>query len=260
MLPTCSRANVFWRFTLCRFAGAWFGGLLAGLLIVDFPVRSMSAQTGAEVTVHLSVKAVDGKVRSPSADSPVVVWLSPIGANGQPDLSARPGVGKSFQLVQKDKMFHPHLLVVPSGSLVDFPNRDPFFHNVFSLFNGRRFDLGLYETGTSHSVPFNREGVSYIFCNIHPEMGAVIVSVATPYFAIATQASVQLHRVPPGEYLLRTWAEDALMASLDKGSRRIKVGEGMTDAGSLEIVLQPKGTHTDKFGKPYSQHPESLPY
>jgi hypothetical protein len=157
--------------------------------------------------------------------------------------------------VQKDKMFQPHLLVVPTGSLVGFPNRDPFFHNVFSLFNGRRFDLGLYETGTSHSVPFNREGVSYIFCNIHPEMGAVIVSVATPYFAVATQASVQLHQVPPGNYVLKVWA-----ASLEKASRRIQVGEGNTDAGAVDITLQPRQPHTDKFGKPYSQHPEGSPY
>lgn len=163
-------------------------------------------------------------------------------------------------MVQKDKLFQPHLLVVPSGSLVSFPNRDPFFHNVFSLFNGRRFDLGLYETGASHSVPFKREGVSYIFCNIHSDMGAVIVSVATPYFAIATQASVQLHRVPPGEYLLKTWAEDASMVSLEKASRRVRVGESSTDAGSLEITLQPRERHTDKFGNSYQQHPEGSPY
>jgi plastocyanin len=223
-------------------------------------VHPASAQTDADVTVHLTMQAADGKSRVPSATAPVVVWLSPIGADGQTDLTVKPGSGKSFQMVQKDKMFQPHLLVVPTGSLVAFPNHDPFFHNVFSLFNGRRFDLGLYETGTSHSVPFNREGVSYIFCNIHPEMGAVIVSVATPYFAVAMQTSAQLHHVPPGIYLLKVWAEDATAASLEKASRRIKVGEGNTDAGAVDIVLQPGQAHTDKFGKPYSQHPEGSPY
>jgi plastocyanin len=223
-------------------------------------VHQASGQTSADVTVHLTMKTADGKSRVPSANAPVVVWLSPVGADGQTDLSVRPGTGKSFQMVQKDKMFQPHLLVVPTGSLVAFPNRDPFFHNVFSLFNGRRFDLGLYETGATHSVPFNREGVSYIFCNIHPEMGAVIVSVATPYFAVVTQVTAQLHHVPSGMYLLKVWAEDATAASLEKASRRVKVGEGNTDAGAADILLQPRQAHTDKFGKPYSQHPEGSPY
>jgi plastocyanin len=217
-------------------------------------------QTNAEVTVHLTLRAADGKLLVPSANTPVVVWLSPIANDLQTDLTVKPGTGKSFQMVQKDKMFQPHLLVVPTGSLVAFPNRDPFFHNVFSLFNGRRFDLGLYETGATHSVPFNREGVSYIFCNIHPEMGAVIVSVATPYFVVATQTSPQLQHVPPGMYLLKVWAEDATVASLEKASRRIKVGEENVDAGGIDILLQPRQAHTDKFGKPYSQHPEGTPY
>src|ERR1019366_9401045 len=71
-------------------------------------------------------------------------------------------------LKKKNKAFEPHLIVVTKGSTADFPNRDPWFHNVFSLFNGKRVDLGLYEAGTSRTVHFDREGVSYIFCNIHP--------------------------------------------------------------------------------------------
>jgi plastocyanin len=234
--------------------------LLAFVVTGIFLAHHASGQTTGDVTVHLTMKGADGKSRVPTADAQVVVWLSPIGADGQTDLTVKPGAGKSFQMVQKDKMFQPHLLVVPTGSLVAFPNRDPFFHNVFSLFNGRRFDLGLYETGASHSVPFNREGVSYIFCNIHPDMGAVIVSVSTPYFAVATQTVAQLHHVPPGTYLLKVWAEDATPASLEKASRRIKVSEGNTDAVAMEIVLQPRQPHTDKFGKPYAQHPNGSPY
>jgi hypothetical protein len=91
-------------------------------------------------------------------------------------------------------------------------------------------------------------------------MGAVIVSVATPYFAVATQPSAQLRHVPPGIYLMKVWAEDATAASLEKASRRIKVGEGNTDAAAGEITLEPRQPHTDKFGKPYSQHPEGSPY
>jgi hypothetical protein len=68
------------------------------------------------------VRAADGKLIAPSANAPVVVWLSPIGADGHTDLMVNPGTGKSFEMVQKDKMFQPHLLVVPTGSLVAFPN------------------------------------------------------------------------------------------------------------------------------------------
>src|SRR5207244_5963197 len=85
------------------------------------------------------------------------------------------------QLLQKKKSFSPHMVVIQVGSAVEFPNQDPFFHNVFSLFEGRRFDLGLYEAGATRSVVFNRPGISYIFCNIHPEMSAVVVTLKTPY-------------------------------------------------------------------------------
>ena len=62
------------------------------------------------------------------------------------------------------------------GAVVQFPNHDPFFHNVFSLFEGKRFDLGLYEAGSSRNVSFDRPGISYIFCNIHAEMSAVVIA------------------------------------------------------------------------------------
>ena len=72
--------------------------------------------------------------------SKAVVWLTPVvGTVEQPQQRA----SEIPQLVQKDKSFHPSLLVIPVGGKVEFPNHDPFFHNVFSLFEGKRFDLGL---------------------------------------------------------------------------------------------------------------------
>ena len=87
---------------------------------------------------------------------------------------------------QKDEQFVPHVVAVTTGSSVAFPNNDPFFHNVFSLFDGRRFDLGLYEAGSSRNVVFPKAGVSYVFCNIHPDMSAVVVVVDTPYWAVTS--------------------------------------------------------------------------
>ncbi len=103
--------------------------------------------------------------KKPEGVGNVVVWLTPQDRAGKAAIAPR----KRAQLVQRDKSFEPHVLVVRTGDTVDFPNRDPFFHNVFSLFDGKRFDLGLYEAGATNSARFDRAGVSFLFCNIHPE-------------------------------------------------------------------------------------------
>jgi plastocyanin len=148
-------------------------------------------QGAAAHQVSLQVM-LDGN-HAASNSARVVVWLEPS--------VPRPAAPGSYVLTQKNKQFLPHLLIVPVGSSVDFPNQDPFFHNVFSLFNGRRFDLGLYESHTHRAVRFDGEGGSYIFCNIDPEMGAVIIALATPYFAISsTDGRVTLTGLPAGAY------------------------------------------------------------
>ena len=106
-------------------------------------------------------------------------------------------------------------MTITKGSTVEFPNLDRWFHNVFTLFNGKKFDLGLYETGTMRTVRPEREGVSYIFCNIHPEMSAVAVVVATPYFAVAGKnGEFSIPNVPPGRYLFHLWSENSLAETL----------------------------------------------
>ena len=130
---------------------------------------------GVDVTGRARLEK-SGKVDDKADNSNVVVWLSPLGTNGVVDPSAQHWPAHP-RLTQKNKHFEPHIIVVPVGSAVEFPNRDPFFHNVFSLFEGKRFDLGLYEAGTTRDVHFDRPGISYIFCNIHPEMSAVVIAV-----------------------------------------------------------------------------------
>ena len=75
------------------------------------------------------------------------------------------------------KRFEPHVVVVTPGTLVDFPNRDPIFHNVFSPYYGPPFDLGLYKPGDSKSVEFKAPGVAWIFCDIHQEMSGIILTI-----------------------------------------------------------------------------------
>ena len=83
----------------------------------------------------------------PSQLHGVVAWLTPVGAQTGTTFAPR----QALRLTQHNKSFEPHLLVVPVGAKVEFPNHDPFFHNVFSLFEGKKFDLGLYEAGSTRT-------------------------------------------------------------------------------------------------------------
>lgn len=208
---------------------------------VDVQLRVQEVNSGTPNTA--------GQVHTHS--STVVLWLSEV-ASGQL-VNAHPPPPGRFRMTQKDRSFSPHLLVVPIGSTVEFPNLDPFFHNVFSQFNGKRFDLGLYEAGSSKGVRFDHEGVSYIFCNIHPQMGAVIVTLATPYSTIATgTGTVVFHNVPGGDYELHVWAEGADARQLDALTRRVHIDPSQNDLGSVRILTNNTlAPHKNKFGDDY---------
>ena len=129
----------------------------------------LQAQT---VTVTGAVSLVRGNAASKSKidNSLAVISLNPASGPANQRIAGRTSSPRSrFKILQQHKHFEPHVLAIPVGSVVDFPNLDPFFHNVFSLFEGKRFDLGLYEAGSSRTVHFDRPGISYIFCNIHLE-------------------------------------------------------------------------------------------
>jgi hypothetical protein len=190
-------------------------------------------------------------------DAPAVAWLEAL--PGTPAVPFAPR-GR-YMLMQKNRMFIPHLLVIPVGSVVEFPNADPFFHNVFSLFDGKRFDLGLYEAGSSKSVSFPRVGASYIFCNIHPEMSAVILTLSTPLYAIAgADDAFALPNIPYGNYRLHLWIEGVPQSVLDGLSRNVHVASRDLDLGAIQAPLPGRGdlTHANKFGNAYdtnSQQP-----
>jgi plastocyanin len=207
-------------------------------------------EEGPNVDVHLHLELPAPKDRAHTP--PAVLWLKPLATT--PAMPA-PATGR-FTLLQKNRMFSPHLLVVPVGSAVYFPNADPFFHNVFSLFNGKRFDLGLYEAGTTKQEIFSREGVSYIFCNIHPEMSAVIVALGTPFYAVLDgTADFRIHAVPSGEYEMHVWVEGLAQPELDRLTRRIQVVAGEGELGTLDASSAsalPPG-HLNKFGRPYDR-------
>jgi plastocyanin len=190
----------------------------------------------------------EGAAKTSSASSSVV-WLVPVAGSADSPVAPMHAV-----LAQKNKMFDPHLLVVTRGSSVEFPNRDPWFHNVFSLFNGKRFDLGLYEAGTSRTVHFDRVGISYIFCNIHPEMSAVIVVLPTQYFAVPNkQGEFSITSVPSGRYTLHVWNENALPATLQTLSREVQVSDTSHSLGTIrvQVTMAASVPHKNKYGQDY---------
>jgi plastocyanin len=216
---------------------------------------SFALAQGSDVSVHLDIDAAPR--HAPAAQG--AVWLVPQGSSlERQDILTPSKQAQSYQILQKGKEFQPHFLIVPVGSNIDFPNADPFFHNVFSLFEGKRFDLGLYEAGSRRTVRFDREGISYIFCNIHPEMGAVIISLRTPYYSmLGPDRSAVIHNVPYGEYILKTWSEDAAEESLRAAERKIEVKAGKPEAFSLHVNARTinASTHKNKFGEDYPPEP-----
>jgi plastocyanin len=212
-----------------------------------------------ELTLTASVTMHDDTKPNKALESgDVVVWLTPMEGT---EIPAADKATPHPRLVQKNKSFLPHILVVRVGSQVEFPNRDPFFHNVFSLFEGKRFDLGLYEAGTTRNVLFDKPGVSYIFCNIHAEMSAVVIAVNTPYYAISDRrGQIIIPRVTPGRYVFRVWYEGGLPEALSAMTREITVSESTSTLGVLRLpVSTPPATHKNMYGGDYAPPAPSSP-
>jgi len=196
----------------------------------------------------------DAAVRKHMDFSGVVVWLEPV--NGSP---AAPSPGDVSKMIQKDKTFTPHVLAIRAGSSVDFPNFDPIFHNAFSNYNGKTFDVGLYPPGTSKRIRFASPGVVRVFCNIHATMSAVIVVLNTPYFQTTPKnGTFQFDNVAPGEYSLKFFHERATQATLDSLTRRFTIGEGSVMLPAIGIsesgyIVIP---HHNKYGHDYTDPPD----
>jgi plastocyanin len=224
--------------------------------LIGLALLMCSLGRAQDVTLTARVRMLDAekKVESSRAEN-VVVWLTPIGGANQ-----KPLPKPALRLTQHNKSFEPHVLVVPVGSQVQFPNRDPFFHNVFSLFEGKRFDLGLYEAGTTRNVSFDRPGISYIFCNIHAEMSAAVIALDTPYYGISNRkGELVIANVPPGRYTMRTWYETALPDSLDAMTKEINVTASTSTLGVLEISSGTAVAHKNKYGMEYEPPAPSSP-
>lgn len=211
---------------------------------------SLSAAT-VSGTVELRESHIDSVSRGKNYAG-VVISLR---AAGQPAVAVPE---KHAIMLQKNKMFTPHILPVLAGTTIDFPNADPIFHNAFSSYSGQIFDVGLYPPKTSRSVRFQRPGIVRVFCNIHPSMSAIILVLETPYFTVTPHDGSFHLDVPPGSYDLSVFHERATEQELQSLSRRIVVTEEglklppivVSEAGYL------MAPHKNKYGKDYDPPPE----
>jgi plastocyanin len=188
---------------------------------------------------------VSGVVRTAVAPgarpATAVVYAEPVDAAAP----RRPG---RFTLRQKNKMFQPSVLAIPTGSTVEFPNDDLIFHNVFSLSGPEPFDLGLYRGGASRVRAFTSPAAYRVFCNIHPQMTALIVVVPTPYVTLADAAGRYSLDLPPGRYRLTALSDRAAAVTAEVTSLA-----GAVTAPDLQIDESRfvSVAHKNKHGQDY---------
>jgi hypothetical protein len=220
-------------------------------LIPSLDLAAFSEDSAQDATVHGKVSVIHSS-KGEHTSAEVVVWLTP----NQPLRLPPPPTGT--MLAQRNKSFSPHVLAVMQGTEVEFPNRDPYFHNVFSIYQGKPFDLGLYESGSSKRIKFVRPGVSYIFCNIHPEMSAAVVVLTTPYFAMtAADGSYSIAHVRPGSYRFQVWYELASESELASAAQELVVKSRDTSISS--ITLHSSDGHKEHLNKYGEAYPVSKP-
>lgn len=155
-----------------------------------------------------------------------------------------------FSMTQKNKTFAPHVLAVPVGSSVVFPNEDPIFHNVFSLSRPGPFDLGLYRDGASKTKMFTAPSTYHVFCNIHPQMSAFILVVPTSFITEADSAGNYRLDLTAGRYRITAWSERADISTVE-----LTVGTSAVAAPELTLDESHfvETQHKNKFGQDYAK-------
>jgi plastocyanin len=185
-------------------------------------VLAAQAPPAATITGWVGVNSVHGTERPAS-----VVWVDNIPG----DIPAP----KTHAILNQTNMrFVPRILTILVGTTVDFPNSDPFVHNVFSISPAKRFNLGLYSKERVPSVTFDKPGVVSVFCNVHLEMSAYIIVLKNVFFAIpGSDGAFIIRNVPPGRRTVRYWTEDSESWAVDG---RIQERVVTLDSGSAQTV------------------------
>jgi plastocyanin len=192
-----------------------------------------------------SAGPVSGTVRTTTrpgvTPAPAIVYAEPID-------SPAPRQTGQVTLTQRNKTFLPPVLAAPVGSTVTFPNQDTIFHNVFSLSGPEPFDLGLYRAGSTRERTFSQPGTYRVFCNIHPQMTALLVIVPTPYVIVAGRDGRFTLDLPPGRYRLTAVSDRAAPVSIEVVST---AGASLAPDLVLDESAWVATQHRNKFGQDY---------
>jgi hypothetical protein len=125
------------------------------------------------------------------------------------------------------------VLAITRGSRVEFPNADPFYHNVFSLSSAASFNLGRYANGKTESYEFRKSGTVKVYCNIHSHMSATILVFDHPYFTIPKlDGSYELPNLPSGDYTIVGWHE-----RVGERTARVHIERGHSTAVDLSLPV-----------------------
>jgi plastocyanin len=173
------------------------GGTIAGQVVLTSRVRGTALPSNVYQprAVHSHEAAAIPEIRN------VVVYLKNAVFRGALPVSRH-------TIRQKGEAFHPRVLAVTRGSTVEFPNDDPFFHNVFSLSSASNFDLGRFPMGRSKATTFAKPGLVKVYCHLHSHMSATILVLDHPYFTIpGVDGTFELADVAPGTYTIVGWHE-----------------------------------------------------
>jgi plastocyanin len=194
---------------------------------------SVSQLGGSRIDVLIDTPSATNnahKHEEPPEPAVSVVYLERAPRGAFSDLDER-----HARMDQRGERFVPHVLAITVGSVVDFPNNDRTYHNVFSLSDTRTFDLGRYAAGHSKAIRFDRPGIVRVFCDIHSHMNAFILVFAHRYFAL-TDADGRYHidNVPPGTYTVVMWNE-----GWPPESRQVTVPDA---GGEVDVSFAPPRT------------------
>ncbi len=152
-------------------------------------------------------------------------------ARGGPPL--RPGLKGIMD--QRNLMFVPGVLVVQTGTAVDFPNSDQVRHQVYSFSSAKTFQLALY-AGKSHApVLFDKPGLVTLGCNIHDSMLGYIYVTDSPWYGrTGADGTLQLHDLAPGDYTVRLW-HTLLDESGPELQVHLNLADGATGVASFRL-------------------------
>jgi plastocyanin len=212
-------------------------GMLAMIAAGSRPMAQAPASVRGRVEIGIPVttrraasaypsRAVSAPILAPVSElRHVVVYVK--------DAPARPTTPTHVEIRQRDETFIPRVVAVSVGSVVDFPNDDPLYHNVFSLSRGREFNLGRYPRGQTKDVRFDKPGIVKVFCDIHSHMTATVLVFNHPWFAVPdADGRFELPAVPPGDREITAWHE-----RLGDTTARVRVEAGRITTADFTLPV-----------------------